>query len=52
MKYPEQVNAEKGRENSDMYLVKEEQLASDSEREVIYLDEGFWGRGGCRSRPV
>lgn len=39
MKYPAQVNAEKKEGGSDMYLVKEEELAS--EREVIYLDEGF-----------
>lgn len=30
---------------TDMYLVKEEKLASDTEREVIYLDEGL-GEGG------
>lgn len=32
------------RGGGDMYLVKEEELASDTEREVIYLDEGL--RGG------
>lgn len=35
----------KGGGDTDMYLVKEEELASDTEREVIYLDEGFFGGG-------